>query len=154
MSHCTLPPYIHANKYPQVQQMRPRAHFRLLTFSTFLTIWLFGQFYPFLTVFTKMWWTDGPMDGHTLIELRGEARRGKVGGKERLSIYKNNRKEKHQKNYKDQRASAAQTKWYEKGDSYCHFCPFLKTDLFLPSAPISKLDLECCGLHHFKAFSF
>ena len=52
--------------------------------------------------------TDGRT--HPLIELRGKARRGKVGGKERLSIYKNNRKEKHQKNYKDQRASAAQTK--------------------------------------------
>ena len=56
--------------------------------------------------------TDGSMDGWMdgWMELRGEARRGKVGGKERLSIYKNNRKEKHQKNYKDQRASAAQTK--------------------------------------------
>ena len=48
-------------------------------------------------------WTDGRT--HPLIELRGEARQG--WGKR---IYKNNRKKKHQKNYKDQRASAAQTK--------------------------------------------
>ena len=55
---------------------------------------------------------DGQTNGqtHPLIELQGKGRRGKVGGKERLSIYKNNRKEKHQKNYKDQRASAAQKK--------------------------------------------
>ena len=52
-------------------------------------------------------------------------------------------------------AECAQTKCQEKSDCLCHFCLFLKMELFLLSALISKrLDLECCGLRHFKAISF